>query len=159
MPCSQKEAFETFTKNFSAWWPKDKHSVSAMGGNVARSVSLDPKVGGDINEVMHDGTTTHWGSVKEITPHSKLSLAWHIGKPADQASFVDVTFEAAGDMTTVTLTHHGWEVFGDEAANMREGYNNGWVHVFETCFAGACSWPRNRDKWQACACSCSPPLR
>jgi len=138
VPCSQQIAFDTFSRDMNAWWPKDKNSVSAMGGKVAREVRLDARQGGEITEVMHDGTETLWGSVTDFSPHSKLSLAWHIGKTASEASTVDVAFEAAGDMTTVTLTHHGWEVFGDDAAAMREGYNNGWVHVFETCFAAAC---------------------
>ncbi|MDG1530477.1 MAG: SRPBCC domain-containing protein [Paracoccaceae bacterium] len=133
-----RNGIQHICNDLNAWWPKDKHSVSAMGGEIAREVKFDAKQGGEIIEVMHDGTETLWGSAREFSPHSKLSLAWHIGKSADEASFVDVTFEAAGDMTKVTLTHHGWEVFGDSAAAMREGYNNGWVHVFEACFAKAC---------------------
>ena len=140
VPCTQERAFQIFANDFSAWWPKDKHSVSAMdGGKPAREVSLEPRTGGAVSEIGHDGTAYNWGSVAKYDPHAQLSLLWHIGKPVEEATLVDVTFEATADGTKVTLTHHGWEALGDDADKMREGYNAGWVHVFETCFAGACT--------------------
>jgi len=138
VPCSQEVAFNIFTKDFSVWWPKDKHSVSAMGGSPARSVSMDPRKGGALSEVDASGESHNWGSVSVFDPFAKLSLLWHIGKPVEQATLVDLTFEPTGNGTKVTLTHHGWEALGEDGAGMREGYNAGWVHVFETCFAGAC---------------------
>lgn len=136
--CSKERAFGIFTEDFSAWWPKDKHSVSAMGGQPAKEVALEPKSGGAIWEVGHDGTKHNWGSVSAFDPHDRLSLLWHIGKPVEEATKVDVQFEEVASGTKVTLTHHGWEAMGDDADRMREGYNAGWVHVFETCFGGAC---------------------
>ena len=52
---------------------------------------------------------------------------------------VDVQFEPIDTGTRVTLTHSNWEVLGDTAQAMRDGYDQGWVHVFETCFGGACA--------------------
>ena len=138
VPCSQERAFGIFASDFSVWWPKDKHSVSAMGGAPAREVSLEPQQGGAISEIAHDGTKHNWGSVSVYDPHARLSLLWHIGKPVEEATVVDIAFEAVSGGTKVTLTHHGWEALGDDAEKMREGYNAGWVHVFETCFAKAC---------------------
>ena len=138
VPCSQERAFDIFTKDFSAWWPKDKHSVSAMGGQPARSVMMEPKEGGALTEIGHDGTEHSWGSVSAYDPHARLSLLWHIGTGVEQATLVDLSFETVAGGTKVTLKHHGWEALGENADKMREGYNGGWVHVFETCFAGAC---------------------
>ncbi|MFT7060531.1 MAG: hypothetical protein ACJASV_003053 [Pseudorhodobacter sp.] len=136
VPCSPDAAFRVFTENFSAWWPKDKHSVSAMGGASAQSVMLEPHEGGAVAEIAADGTRHSWGTVKTFDPPATLTLLWHIGRPATDATLMDTTFEANAK---VTLKHHDWGKLGEAATAMREGYNNGWVHVFEACFAKACA--------------------
>lgn len=110
-----------------------------MSGAPAQSVRLEPKLGGKIREVAADGTVHHWGSVSVYDPHSRFGLAWHIGVPVEKATQVEVQFDPIGRGTRVTLTHHRWEVLGAEADKTRDGYNQGWVHVFETCFAQACA--------------------
>ena len=97
VPCSQQQAFETFISGMDSWWPKDKASVSAMNGHVARSVSIEAKEGGQISEVGHDGVEHHWGSVASYNPYSSFSLNWHIGTPASMASLVEVRFIVLGD--------------------------------------------------------------
>lgn len=136
--CAPATAFRIFTQDLSRWWPKDKHSVSAMGGQPARSVTMDARQGGKLIEIGHDGTEHHWGSVKTYDPPAKLSLLWHIGKSAAEATIVEVEFTGQANGTRVTLSHHGWEILGDDAQKMRDGYNAGWVFVFETCFNDAC---------------------
>lgn len=138
VPCPPQMAFEIFTRDMGTWWPRDKHSISAMSGNTARRVSMEPREGGALIEIGHDGTEHHWGSVTTFAPHSKLSLSWHVGRPAEEATQVDIAFEPTDAGTRVTLRHHGWDVLGDDAGTTRDGYNAGWVHVFETCFANAC---------------------
>jgi uncharacterized protein YndB with AHSA1/START domain len=109
-----------------------------MSGKIARSVAMDCRTGGRITEIDHAGNPVIWGSVTAFEPPQKLSLAWHINCPESEATWVDIAFEAAGNGTRVTLTHHGWEAFGDNAQKMRDGYNSGWTGVFETAFAAAC---------------------
>ena len=139
VPCSPEQAFTTFTTEIASWWPLDKNTVSAMEGKVAKSVRLDPITGGKITETNHAGEDVIWGTVTEFTPHSKLALAWHINRPAEDATFVDVAFETSDKGALVTLKHYGWENLGDDAEGMRAGYDGGWVGVFETAFANACS--------------------
>ncbi|KKN79482.1 hypothetical protein LCGC14_0339410 [marine sediment metagenome] len=138
VPCDQATAFRIFTQNMDAWWPKDRHSISAKTGDTARSVSMEPRAGGVVTEIGHDGTHHHWGSVREYEPNARLSLLWHINLPAEQATLVDIAFEPQETGTRVTLRHHGWEAMGDAAQTMRDGYESGWVGVFETAFAEAC---------------------
>ena len=111
-------------------------ALTAFAAEV--ETQMEPKSGGQISEIGHDGTTHIWGSVRVYDPSDRLSLLWHIGKPVAEATHVDVTFEPREGGTRVTLTHHGWDALGDDGPRMRDGYNTGWVHVFETCFANAC---------------------
>ncbi len=140
VPCSQKFAFDTFVNKVDGWWPLDKNSVSAMNGEVARSVAIEPKLGGEVYEIGHDGQRHDWGSVTEYQPYSSLTLDWHIGLPAENASVVSIKFTAIDEKRTrVELTHSRWEVFGDKADAMRAGYDQGWVGVFETAYKNACA--------------------
>ena len=139
VPCNQEQAFNVFIEEITTWWPLDKNSVSAMGGGVAKAVSIEPKVGGKIVEIGHDDTEHFWGTVNSYEPHSAFSLNWHIGLPAESASLVAVSFTSIDDgKTRVELTHSNWEAFGDQAADMRAGYEGGWVGVFETAYHAAC---------------------
>jgi len=139
VPCPPERAFAIFTRDFSVWWPADKHSMSAMAGRPARSVHAEAKTGGEIWEIDHKGDRQIWGQFTTFQAPSLLEINWHVGRPKTQATRVAVQFTAKGAATEVTLTHSGWEIFAQEAENMRNGYNNGWVHVFETCFKSACN--------------------
>jgi len=139
VPCDQEHAFTVFVNEVTTWWPLAKNSVSAMGGEVAKKVVIEPKTGGEVYEIGHDDTHHTWGSVTRFDPHTQLTLDWHIGLPADNASEVDVQFIAIDSKTTrVDLTHSRWEAFGDKAEAMRNGYDQGWVGVFEEAFKNAC---------------------
>ena len=138
--CDATTAFETFTQKMTEWWPLDAHSVSAMDGKAARSVTLEPTIGGRLTEIGHDGTEHHWGTVELFEPGTRLTLLWHIQTPVEDATKVDIKFlPQANGGTRVELTHSGWEVLGDRADQMRDGYNGGWVNVFEVKFAAACA--------------------
>lgn len=139
VPCGRQKAFDVFVHDIGSWWPLDRNSVSAMAGEVAREVTLEPAVGGKIVEIAHDGTEHQWGSVKSYQPPALLELNWHIGKPDSMASIVNVVFtELSATQTEVILTHSHWEVFAEQAEAMRNGYDNGWVGVFEQAYASAC---------------------
>ena len=95
-------------------------------------------VGGAVYETMHDGTRAAWGEILEYTDGRKIAMTWYPGNNANNATRVDVAFEAlSDDLTRVTLTHSGWEIWGDAAQHKRENYNSGWDIVFGTHFAQA----------------------
>lgn len=137
--CSQQQAFDVFVGQVDSWWPKDQNSVSAMAGKIAQSITIEPKANGRVYEIAHDGTEHLWGSVIKYQPNDQLTLDWHINMPAEKASTVDVLFITLDqNRTRVELTHSNWEVFEDKAADMRSGYESGWVGVFEEAFSQAC---------------------
>lgn len=136
VPCAPDEAFRVFTADIDRWWPKDRNSLSAGEGKVARAVRLEPREGGALTEIAHDGTAHHWGSVRDWSPPDRLVIAWHINAPEAEATTVEVTFRPEAEGTHVSLVHSGWERAREPAA--RDSYDAGWVHVFEERFADAC---------------------
>lgn len=139
VPCSSEQAFQTFINDVSTWWPLDKNSVSAMNGKVAKQIIIEAKVGGKIIEVAHDDQEHRWGTVTKFNPHTDFTMDWHIGMSPDSPSEVAVVFtDLDNGHTKVELTHSRWESFGDKAEDMRNGYNGGWVGVFEEAFKKAC---------------------
>lgn len=137
VPCTPDVAFTIFTRDITTWWPLGVNSVSAMEGETAKAVKLELKEGGTLTEIGHDGTIHNWGTVKVFQPGQHLQLAWHINAPESDATLVDVRFAPSGQGTQVELTHTGWEALGERADSMREGYNKGWVGVFEEAFKNA----------------------
>lgn len=136
--CDPATAFAIFTDRIASWWPLDRHSVSAMRGGVARSIVLEPRLGGQIYEITAEGGREDWARVTAFEPGRRLGLAWHVMAPESQATQVEILFSPGGKGTRVELTHRGWESIGADAAARRGSYENGWVHVFERCFAQAC---------------------
>lgn len=138
--CSQEKAFEVFVNEKGSWWPLDKRSMSLMeNGEPAKSLRTEPKQGGKIVEIGHDGTEYHWGTIKSYDPHASISMDFHMGLPAENASLVEVKFAALGnERTRVELTQSNWEAFGDMAEMMRGGYGSGWVIIFEQAYKSAC---------------------
>jgi len=139
LACSAAHAFEVFVNQTSRWWPMGKHSVSSGTGEVAQRIVIEPHAGGAVYEVMFDGARSEWGKVTRFEADQALKMSWHSGSNSEMATEVEVQFEPLGEARCkVTLTHRGWEVWADKAQNMRDGFNGGWVVVFEEGFAKAC---------------------
>ena len=131
---SQQRAFEVFTAQFGAWWPKE-YSISQAG--MADFV-LEPKVGGRWYEVGADGQECDTGSVTAIEPPDRLTLAWHLNErfqydpdPA-HASEVEMRFIAEDSThTRVELEHRGFERHGASAQAVHDGVDQGWSYCLE----------------------------
>ena len=140
VPCSQEKAFGVFVNEMGSWWPLDKRSMSMMkSSKPAKSLRIEPKLGGTIVEIGDDDTEHLWGTIRSYDPHDSISLDFHMGMPPENASLVKVRFTALGnERTRVELTQSNWEAFGDMAQMMRDGYGSGWVIIFEQAFKAAC---------------------
>ena len=129
------KAFKAFTEEIASWWPLDRHSLDSE--NVA-SLVFEAELGGLVYQTMKDGSTIPWAKVQSFTPPDGFVLDWHIGVAPENASRVEITFADVGDgVTEVVLNHSHFENSSPEdAENYRGHYANGWVTVFEDCFAG-----------------------
>lgn len=140
VPCSQEMAFGVFVNDMGSWWPLDKRSMSLMyTGEPAKSLRIEPKLGGKIVEIGADDNEHHWGTIKSYDPHDSISTDFHMGLPPENASLVEVRFVTLGtERTRVELTQSNFEAFGDMAEMMHGGYSSGWVIIFEQAYKSAC---------------------
>ena len=68
-----------------------------------------------------------WADVVAYEPPHRFVLAWSPYRDKNRPKTeIEVTFTDDGGKTRVELVHRGWEVFGTEAAEAREGYSEGW---------------------------------
>lgn len=132
-------ALEIFVTRMADWWPLDGHSSSASDGNAALSVTAEPMVGGALFETRHDGTRDEWGKILEYEPGKRIATTWHPGNNKDAPTLLEVDFRDAGKgRCQVTLTHSGWDAWGDRAREMRENYDKGWEFVFGDRYVAGC---------------------
>ena len=138
--CAATDAFAVFVKNTSAWWPLDGHAASASQGKAALAVTIEPRLGGAIYETMFDGARDDWGEVLEYSEGKHFAMSWHPGNNKDCPTRLNVTFADTDDgKCLVTLVHSGWEAWGKDADDMRDGYDKGWDNVFGNHYAGGCT--------------------
>ncbi len=125
VPLDPDRAFRLFTEEITDWWPLDTHSLSAQDGDRARNVEVPKTVGEQIVETRPDGRTEPWGRVTDYRPGRAFGMTWHVGRPEDEATHVQVSFDAVADGTHLRLIHDGW----DNATTLRDNYASGWTGV------------------------------
>ena len=133
---SVEDAFRIFTDHIGSWWPLESHSMS---GGEAASCGMDGAVGGHIFEELADGTRLTWGEILAWEPPHRLEFTWQLNRKPEQAQNIEVTFAATEAGTRVELTHSGWEKLGEEAMEVRAGYDSGWEVVFVQRYGGRCA--------------------
>lgn len=132
--CRPELAFDVFTARMSDWWPLATHSV---GAEEARSVTVEPEAGGRLYETCADGAEHLWGRVTHWDPPSGFDCTWHPGRDDTAATNLSLRFHPHDDGTLVVLDHLGWEILGDQAEEVRSGYDGGWQSVFLEQYAAA----------------------
>jgi len=131
-----QEAFDIFTTRIGAWWPRDQYSLYQA---ESADAMIEPRVGGRIIETSKQGEQGVWGTVLAWNPPHGLTLDWHAGTDPAASTEIELRFVAVAEGTRVELEHRNWTRVGEKAAESRQGYDGGWVRVFEQCFREACS--------------------
>ena len=135
--CPPERAFDLWACRTSMWWPSG-HSVS---GDPDLTVRFEPHPGGRIFERTPAGEEHDWGEVLVWEPPSRLVYLWHLRFDRSDATEVEVSFEALGDRTFVTIVHRGWERLGAVAEERRERNKRGWSGAIEH-YSAACAAAR-----------------
>ena len=123
--CGVANAFEVFTRGIGSWWPLDE---LALAPGEVKEVVWEEREGGEVYEVSNSGERSHWATVLEWEPPSRLVLAWNILDRGDVTE-VEVRFLAAHGRTRVELEHRGWENVELDAPTKRGDYDVGWDFV------------------------------
>lgn len=126
VPIDADRAFNLFTERAEEWWPLTTHSIA---GDDAVGIRFETGVGGVVVELTAGGGEHIWAEVTEWDPPHRFVLNWHPRINPTAASTLEVSFSAVDEGTEVTLEHYGWERFGAEAEELREGYDRGWEVV------------------------------
>lgn len=70
----------------------DSHSV---GADKAVTCGMESEVGGQVYEVLEDGTRLNWGDMLVWDPPNWLAYTWQLNRTPEEAQNIEVTFAAA----------------------------------------------------------------
>jgi hypothetical protein len=121
-----ESAFTFFTGRMDAWWPFAGHSLFV---ERAKTVEFEPREGGGVWEVSHDGERASWGRLLEWDPPRRFRMTWHPGRAIETAQELEVRFVPVAGGTRVEIEHRGWERLAQRATETRDGYDQGWGAV------------------------------
>lgn len=106
VPASQEEAFDLFTAEIGLWWqPSTLFQLTPRGDGTlsfeGESRLITTLASGKVFEI---GRVTAWERGR------RLAFSWRQATfTPDQVTTVEVTFEAVGEDTRVSVTHRGWD--------------------------------------------------
>lgn len=111
VPATPAEAFDAFTDDIGLWWrPSALFQLTPRGDGTlsfdGETRLITTLAGGKVFEI---GRVTVWQR------GARLAFTWRQATfTPDQITSVEVTFEAIGEDTRVTVTHRGWDTIPQE---------------------------------------------
>lgn len=136
---SAARAFEIFTRELAQWWPVGTHSLSGREGKQPQDVRVEPRLGGRISEIRHDGNVAPWGTITTWAPGRRLGVDWYVGRSPTEATHYEIAFRDTPQGCDVELVHGGFEIHGTAGEAMLANYDEGWDMVLGECFRRACA--------------------
>jgi uncharacterized protein YndB with AHSA1/START domain len=130
----QRRAFTVFTEEFETWWPRDHH----IGDVPPEAEVIELREGGRMYERAPDGTECDWAKVLAYEPPERFVIGWLLDAEFEYdpelMTEVEIRFIPEGPSTTrVELEHRGLEIFGDQAAKVRDAISapDGWGGILK----------------------------
>ncbi len=118
VPASPEDAFDAFTDDIGLWWrPSALFQLTPRGDGTLSFENRERLITTLVNgKVFEIGRVTAWER------GARLAFTWRQATFApDQITSVDVTFEAIGEDTRVTVIHRGWDTI-PQAHVARHGF-------------------------------------
>lgn len=115
---------------FDAWLDAESLAVWMRPGDTERStVSVDPRVGGAFEILMHTPAKTipHRGTYREISRPRRLVFTWNSPYAGETDSLVTVDFRPTRDATEIVITHEGLP-----SEDMVKAHTGGWTDILES---------------------------
>jgi uncharacterized protein YndB with AHSA1/START domain len=134
VPATPERAFQAFTAEIGQWWrPNGLFQFTPRSPGV---LSFEPGPDGRLVETLDNGKVFEVGKVRAWEPPHRLVFGWRQASFApDQDTEVEVTFEAVGAETRVTVQHVGWDSVPQ-------------THVAKHSFPDAIFLRRHAEWWQ-----------
>ncbi len=106
VPAAPDEAFDAFTDDIGLWWrPSDLFQLTPRGDGT---LSFDGQT--RLITTLPNGKVFEIGRVTAWERGARLAFTWRQATfTPDQVTSVEVTFQAIGEETRVTVTHRGWD--------------------------------------------------
>jgi uncharacterized protein YndB with AHSA1/START domain len=115
---------------FDAWLDAESLAVWMRPGDTERStVSVDPRVGGAFEILMHTPAKTipHRGTYREISRPRRLVFTWNSPYAGETDSLVTVDFRPTKGATEIVITHEGLP-----SEDMVKAHTGGWTDILES---------------------------
>lgn len=133
VPASPEETFDIFTGEISAWWRPSALFQLTPRGDGTLSFEGEAR----LITTLASGKVFEIGRVTAWQRGQRIAFSWRQATfTPDQVTSVEVTFEAAGEDTRVTITHRGWDSIPQE-------------HVARHGFPLAATQMRFAEYWRA----------
>jgi len=123
-----ERVFQAYVEKINEWWSwqgKNNRYTWAPDGVEPSEIHFEPQLGGRYFERFADGSEFEIGRITHYDPPNKLAFSWAGRDWPPGESLFELSFDAADEGTLLTLTHSGFEIFGEEAAEMVQGYTMG----------------------------------
>jgi uncharacterized protein YndB with AHSA1/START domain len=121
--CDAERAFSLFTEKAGQWWPADRRHTD----DPASIIRIESS--GRFFERAGDGSEVDLGAVRLFERPTHLVLDWYPGTGRENATVVDVRFEAVEHGTRVTISHDIGAASPDVFARNAPVYARSWESV------------------------------
>jgi uncharacterized protein YndB with AHSA1/START domain len=103
-----QRAFAAFVEEIGAWWRPN--GLFQTTPRAPGRLAFEPGEGGRLTETLANGKVFEIGRITRWTPPEKLVFSYRQANfPPDLQTEVEVSFEAVGAETRVTVEHRGFD--------------------------------------------------
>lgn len=104
LTCTPSRAFEVFTARMGSWWDPQ------YTGNpdTFTTITIDPRLRGQITERHSDGAEHDWGEVLAWDPPARVAFSFTLAQDRTFPTVVRATFVPSDGGTQFTFEHDGW---------------------------------------------------
>lgn len=106
VPATPEDAFDAFTDDIGLWWrPSAMFQLTPRGDGTLSFENRERLI-----TTLANGKVFEIGRVTAWERGARLAFTWRQATfTPDQITSVEVTFQAVGGDTRVTVTHRGWD--------------------------------------------------
>jgi hypothetical protein len=103
-----QRAFAAFVEEIGAWWRPN--GLFQTTPRAPGRLAFEPGEGGRLTETLANGKVFEIGRITRWTPPEKMVFSYRQANfPPDLQTEVEVSFEAVGAETRVTVEHRGFD--------------------------------------------------